>query len=433
MLLAAPLLAAPPPAPPRVSAKDREAIVADITAALDDTYVFPDTAKKMGDHLRRQLHGGAYDTLDDLVAFTQKLTEDLRSISHDLHLGVFWAAPDTAAGDERTGLTPEQRDQRFAARLRRDNACFHKVERLAGNVGYLKLDCFAPAQLGGATAVAAMSFLAGSDALIIDLRDNGGGSPSMVQLLASYLLPADHNTLLNSFYVRKENRTDQFWTAPWVPGPRLSDAPVYVLTSKHTFSAAEEFTYDLKNLKRATIVGETTGGGSHPQEEHRVAGYPVVMSLPFGRPVNPITGTNWEGTGVVPDLPATAAEALAVAHSRALAAIAEKATDAEMKAEAEFARVIVEGRRRPSALSAAEMEAYVGAYGPGVVTLADGALWYQRPPGPQLRLLPIGGDRFLVGDLDHVWIRFERADGRIVRLVVQQADGIEEPSARDGR
>jgi retinol-binding protein 3 len=277
-----------------------------------------------------------------------------------------------------------------------------------------------------------MGFLAGSDALIIDLRDNGGGNPSMIQLLASYLLKPDHKTLLNSFYIRKGDRTEQYWTAPWVPGPRLSEAPLYVLTSKRTFSAAEEFTYDLQSLKRATIVGETTGGGAHPEEEHLVAGYPVVMSLPFGRAVNPITGTNWEGTGVAPDVPAAAAEALAVAHSRALAAIAEKATDPELKAEVEFARSVVEGRRQPLELSEAEMEAYVGTYGPRVITFADHTLWYQRPPGPKMRLLPIGGDRFLVGDQDDFRIRFERDSGRVVRLVGQYADGTQEPSARDG-
>lgn len=415
LAFAVPALAAPP-APPSINAQDRAAIIDDITAALNEVYVFPETAKKMEEHVRRQLKSGAYDRLGTLDAFTQKLTEDLQSVSKDLHLGVGWD-PEPPPG-ETGGPTPEERRARFEAQLRRDNYCFRKVERLAGNVGYLKLDCFADAGLGGGTAVAAMSFLAGSDALIFDLRDNGGGSPSMIQLLTSYLVAAGEPTHLNSFYVRKGDRTEQFWTNAWVPGTRLPDVPVFVLTSGRTFSAAEEFTYNLKNLKRATLVGETTGGGAHPVDLHRVKGYPVAMRLPFGRAINPISGTNWEGTGVEPDVKVPVPEALEAAHARALAAVAEKATDPAHKTALEFVRGVLEDRRKSVSLSAAEMQAFAGTYGPRRVSVEDGALWYQRGRGPRLRLLPVGQDRFLVGDLDEFRIRFERdAGGNVVRLV----------------
>jgi hypothetical protein len=206
---------------------------------------------------------------------------------------------------------------------------------------------------------------------------------------------------------------------------------VFVLTSGRTFSAAEEFTYNLKSMKRATIVGETTGGGAHPVDQHRVQGYPVVMFLPFGRAVNPITGTNWEGTGIEPDVEVPAAEALAEAHARALGAIAEKATDPEAKARAEFARAVIEDRRAPVTLGEAEMADYAGTYGPRVISVAGGALWYQRGRGARHRLLPVGGDRFLVGELVDFRIRFERdATGRVVRLVGQYEDGREEPNPR---
>lgn len=427
LAVAVPVLAASP-APPAVDARGRAAIVDDIAAALNETYVFPETAKKMEQNVRRQLESGAYDRLGTLDAFTEKLTDDLQSVSKDLHLRVFW---DPEPPAEAGGPTPEERERQAAA-IRRDNYCFRKVERLAGNVGYLKLDCFAPAELGGATAVAAMGFLAGSEALIFDLRDNGGGSPSMIQLLTSYLL-AGEPTHLNSFYVRKGDRTEQFWTHAWVPGTRLPDVPVFVLTSGRTFSAAEEFTYNLKNLKRATLIGETTGGGAHPVDLHRVKGYPVAVSLPFGRAVNPISGTNWEGTGVEPDVKVPAPEALTVAQARALAAVAEKATDPAHKAELDFVRGVMEDRREPADLSAAELQAFAGTYGPRKITLEDGALWYQRGPGRKLRLLPVGQDRFLVGDLDDFRIRFERdASGNVTRLVGLYPDGNEEPHGRGG-
>ncbi|MEA2603424.1 MAG: hypothetical protein QOF89_4416 [Acidobacteriota bacterium] len=427
--LAVPALAAPP-SPPTVNAQGRAAIIDDIAAALNETYVFPETAKKMEEIMRRQLKSGAYDSLGTMDAFTQKLTEDLRSVSHDLHLGVVWDPEPPAGGTG--GPTPAEREARFAAQMRRDNYCFRKVEHLAGNVGYLKLDCFAQAELAGGAAVAAMGFLAGSDALIFDLRDNGGGSPSMIQLLTSYLMSGEP-THLNSFYIRKGDKTEQYWTQAWVPGTRMTDVPVFVLTSGRTFSAAEEFTYNLKNLKRATLVGETTGGGAHPVDLYRVKGYPVAMRLPFGRAINPISGTNWEGTGVEPDVKVPVSEALEVAHARALAAVAEKTTDPEQKASLDFARGVLEDRRKPTTLSAAELQAFAGAYGPRTISLEDGALWYQRGKGRKLRLQPVGQDRFLVGDLDDFRLRFERdASGSIVRLVGLYIDGNEEPSARGG-
>jgi hypothetical protein len=413
-----------------VSAADRAAILDDLLRALGETYVFPETAKKMEAHVRQQEKSGVYAATADLRAFTEKLTEDLQSVSHDLHLRVRWTEPEPP-GASGQPPSPEERARRQAEFVRRENACFRKVELLAGNVGYVKLDCFLQADLGGGTAVAAMAFLAGADALIFDLRDNGGGSPSMIQLLTSYLVSGDEPTHLNSFYIRQGDRTEQYWTQAWVPGARKTGVPVFVLTSRRTFSAAEEFTYNLKNLKRATIVGETTGGGAHPVSEHRVEGHPVVMTLPFGRAINPITGTNWEGTGVAPDVAVPAAEALVTAHGRALGAIADGATDPEVQQAARFARVVVEGRGRAVTLSPAQTNAFVGTYGPRKITLENGALWYQRGNGAKHRLQAIGDDRFLVGELDDFLLRFERQGDRVTRIVGLYADGREEGNDRE--
>jgi retinol-binding protein 3 len=159
-----------------------------------------------------------------------------------------------------------------------------------------------------------MAFVAHTDALIFDLRDNGGGDPAMVAFIASYLF--DRHTHLNDLYNRRENSTEQYWTLPYVPGERLPKQPVFVLTSSHTFSGAEEFCYDLKTQKRATIVGETTGGGAHPVGGHTVADY-FMIGVPFAKAVNPVTKTNWEGTGVEPDVKVSAADALTTAEKLA--------------------------------------------------------------------------------------------------------------------
>jgi C-terminal processing protease CtpA/Prc len=166
--------------------------------------------------------------------------------------------------------------------------------------------------------VAAMGFLAHADALIVDLRDNHGGQPTMVQLILSYFF--DTPTHLNDIYIRPDNTTRQYWTLPYVPGPRLIDTPLYVLTSKRTFSGAEEFTNDLKSQKRAAIVGERTRGGAHPLNTIPI-GEHFVVGIPVGRPINPITHGDWEGTGVAPDVETVATDALEMAQKLATAKI----------------------------------------------------------------------------------------------------------------
>src|ERR1041385_3540561 len=161
-----------------------------------------------------------------------------------------------------------------------------------------------------------MGFVAHTDAIIFDLRQNGGGQPAMVTLIASYLF--DKPTHLIDIYNRKEDTTTQNWTLSYLPGPRLTKQPVFVLTSKRTFSGAEEFTYNLKNLKRATIIGETTGGGAHPVSPHRIDAH-FMIGVPFARAINPISKTNWEGAGVEPDVKVDAADALQKAEQLAAA------------------------------------------------------------------------------------------------------------------
>ena len=198
--------------------------------------------------------------------------------------------------------------------MERDNCAFEKVERLPSNIGYLKFNAFLDPAICGPTATAAMNFLGNVDAVIFDLRGNGGGDPKMIAFISTYLFRDP--THLNDLYNRKEDSTTQYWTLPYVPGKKLIDKPVFVLTSKRTFSGAEEFSYNLKNLKRATIIGETTGGGAHPVSGHRLDDH-FMIGVPFARAVNPISKTNWEGTGVEPDVKVPADEALDVAKKMA--------------------------------------------------------------------------------------------------------------------
>jgi C-terminal processing protease CtpA/Prc len=199
---------------------------------------------------------------------------------------------------------------------RMDNFGIRQVERLDGNVGYLDLRRVAMAANAGPAVAAAMELVAGTYALIFDLRHNGGGAPDGVALWCSYLLK-EEPTHLNDIFHADTGETRQFWSLPYLPGTRYVDKPVYVLTSSHTFSGGEELCYNLQALGRAELIGETTGGGAHPTRGFPVSGA-VMIGIPFARSINPVTGTNWQGTGVVPDVAVPEDEAYDVAYAKAL-------------------------------------------------------------------------------------------------------------------
>lgn len=280
--------------PKELTASERESIIERLATELRTKYVFPDTGEKMAQSVESSFSDGSYDSLKTTDQFANQLTEELRAICHDLHLRV---RPGSPSRRIRSGRRPT--NQHFG---------FARAEYLEGQIGYLKLNGFVPGEEAERVAAGAMNFLAGSRALIFDLRENGGGSPEMIEFLCGYLF--DEKVHLNSFYNRPTETTTKTWSRVDVPGHRFGESiPVFVLTSQRTFSAAEEFTYDLKHLERATIVGETTGGGAHPVMPVTL-GPRVFMTMPFARAINPVTQTNWEGKGVQPHVLVSASEAL---------------------------------------------------------------------------------------------------------------------------
>ena len=294
-----------------IDAPTRAEVIDGALKHLNELYVFPDVAKEMEEAVRARVAAGEYNAITSAQTLASTLQNHLREVSHDKHLRVNFSPAKLPEG-------PPAADAEASARRRKQmeqiNCGFEKVERLAGNIGYLKFNMFADPEVCGPTAVAAMNFLGHVDAIIFDLRDNGGGDPKMIALVSTYLF--SKSTHLNDLWERKGDKTEQYWTLPYVPGPRLDGKPAFVLTSKRTFSGAEEFSYNLKNLKRATIVGETTGGGAHPVAGHRIGDH-FMIGVPFARAINPISKTNWEGTGVEPDVPVPAAEALSTAEKLA--------------------------------------------------------------------------------------------------------------------
>jgi hypothetical protein len=295
-----------------VDAAERARVIDGAIANLNEYYVFPETAKKMADAVRARLQRGEYDSVSNGDTFAGLLTQHFQDVSHDKHLRVNFSP--AKLPDRPPGPNPDA-DAAYRKEMERVHCGFSPVQRLAGNIGYLKFNFFADPDICGPTATAAMDSLAGVSALIIDLRENGGGSPKMVAYMCSYLFSKP--THLNDLWERKGNKTTEYWTLD-VPGKRFDTTPVFLLTSKRTFSGAEEFSYNLQNLKRATIVGETTGGGAHPVSGHRVDEH-FMIGVPFARAINPISKTNWEGVGVEPEVKVPAAEALTTAQKLAAA------------------------------------------------------------------------------------------------------------------
>jgi Peptidase family S41/N-terminal domain of Peptidase_S41 in eukaryotic IRBP len=290
---------------------ERQRVIRSTLENLKKYYVYPDVAQKMADVvLAREKHGD-YDNETDASGFAVLLTKDLREVSHDRHLSIGYS----------TATLPPDSDQPSAdemAQYRKDmeasNCTFEKVKTLPGNIGYVKFNEFPDPSICQEKVAAAMQVLNQADAAIFDLRDNGGGDPHMVSVIATYFF--DRPTHLNDIYDRSTNATEQFWTRDSVPGNGLAHKPIYILTSRHTFSGAEEFCYDMKNLRRATIVGEVTGGGAHLVRPRRIDDH-FIINLPFGRPINPVSKTDWEGTGVKPDVEVVSFMALETAEKLA--------------------------------------------------------------------------------------------------------------------
>ena len=307
----------------------RVRVIDSVRKALNDDYVFPDVATKMDEAIRNRVKNKEYDEIKSAKGLATALTDHLQAISHDKHLRVFYSHEPIPKRPEGQREPTTQDRERMRRQGNAINHGFEKVERLEGNVGLIVFNMFFPAEYAGETAIAAINFLGGTDALIFDLRKNGGGDPATVALICSALF-GDESVHLNDLYFRPGNETHQYWTLPYLPVKRYLDKPVYVLTSKRTFSGAEEFTYNLKNLKRATIVGETTGGGANPGGTARLDDHFEVF-VPSGRAISPITKTNWEGTGVTPDVAVPADQALQTAYVDALKKIEERAAKATGK------------------------------------------------------------------------------------------------------
>ncbi len=283
--------------------EEKKQSIEKICELLNRFYVTPEKAIQMKDHLKLKHSSSAFDKINARAVFVEVINEELQSICPDRHLGVYIGPNPDDQTEEEKKLNRVNRQYENQKR----NYGITKIEILEKNIGYIKINSVMFSEEAKRVLSSAMQFLSNSYTIIFDLRENRGGDPSYMAYLFSYFFKEP--THINSIYWRDRDRTDEFWTRDSIPGEKMADIPLFVLISGKTFSGAEEFAYDLQCLDRATIVGEVSAGGAHPAATW-VVYKDIRISIPYGRAINPITGTNWEGVGVKPDIETPADKAM---------------------------------------------------------------------------------------------------------------------------
>lgn len=409
-----------------IDATARDVAVEALAQVIEDEFFDAERAATIASGMRAAEEEGAFDDAATAQALAEALTAHLHE--QDRHFSVRYIGPEAAAAQLARAASEDSaaRDAANAeqvAQMARRNFAFDAVEILPGNIGYIELRGFAPIAPAEATARAALEFVAHTDAVIFDLRRNGGGDPSMVQYLTSHFLEPGGETLINTFVSRDYEYPNQMWSLPSHPAGNRPDVPIYVLTSGDTASAGEGFSYHLQAMERATLVGETTYGAGNPGGVQIVPeGYGVFVSTGSAR--NPITGTNWEGTGVTPDIEIDADQALDRALMEAYGALEPLAADEDRRRELGWMREALEIAQNPVVLSEAELARYAGDFGPRDIWVEAGGLMYQREGRDPAQLIALGDHRFKFADEDDYRLVFQMdRRGEVEALELRVVDG----------
>ncbi len=409
-----------------VDVQKQAVIIDSVIAAYRKHYLFPDAVAKIENALRERQASGAYANASLLADFLSALEQDLGRVTDDKHAYVIPTKdrrPDIFVLDS---LTPDEREKLVRKSAYTNNG-FCKLERLDGNVGYIDLRQFCHPNYAAGTAIAAMNFLSNCDAIIFDLRQNGGGDGEMGNMLSTYFFK--NQVQLND--MAYANRVKQDWTDSYVSGQRMPDVPLYILMSARSFSAAEGFTFGLQNLKRAVVVGEKTRGGGHQIESVYYPELHITVCVPTCETRNPQTGATFEAIGIIPDIAVPEAQALDVAYADALRRILETTTEADKRTALVWLKETIEALEHPVAVDTKTLQKYDGKYGIRAVTLENGQLYYQREGAPRYTLVPMSENTFVIGENRDFRVRFVMgSDGRAKELVGLYADGTTYTCAR---
>ena len=404
---------------PALSRAEKQQVTVSLGKLLTESYVFPDIGEKAAKRLASNLADGAYDAIVDPAEFGDRLTADVVAATADKHFRLAFD-PQQVAEDRKGTQDEDQPPEERLADARRDNFGFADARILDGNIGYIDLTGFEDLEYAADTAAAAMALVANADALIIDLRRNHGGDSAMAQFLSSYFFDAESVPLFDLHAREKNGRVlTQYRTLPYVPGVRTPHRDLYLLTSNFSFSASEGFAYSLQNRKKATVVGETTGGGAN-MWTGMVVSDRFYAHMPTTAPIDPVTGTNWEGVGVEPDIAVPAKDALMAAHAKALEKLA--ATRPKERDRYRWYLTGVEAKMHPTAVDPATLPSFTGTFGPLAISLDGGKLFLENR-GSKSALFAVQPDLFGNEDFGYFRLRFIRENGRIAALVIENDNG----------
>lgn len=408
-------------------------LIDSIREALNRYYIFPDIAQKMHANVNARFKAGAYNKIKNPRELANYIEQDLRKVYNDGHLSIRY---DPGMARELTDTTKRSKrnDDGLAEAIKKEqtgNFGFQKIEILPGNIGYLQLHQFSGfTRETQPTATAAFRFLSHTNALIIDLRQNGGGSPWTVNLMESYFFP--QKTHMNDIVDRVQKDTVRMWTDPEDAQGVILDAPLYILTSRRTFSGAEDFAYGMQAVKRSIIVGDTTGGGAHPVRPLAI-GHDFIAWVPFARSLNPYTNTDWEGTGVIPEIPVAADQALDAAVKSIFTRRIEHATSDREKRKLQWQLDDLTARQSLQQGDSASIVPFIGTYQGGLFFYIRGNELYCKNAERNnqiFKLLPIKGNVFVLDENVHVEFKRDES-GRVTGIKMLWSNGGESFRPRD--
>ncbi len=403
----------------QLTGRNRLEIIGKIKEIFIEYYPLPEVSLAMINQIYKKQRLGNYNQFENLNDFTSQITKDMRKVSNDDHIRVYpyEKIPDDLLAETKLGYSE-------------NNYGFQKVEILPGNIGYINLTTFNNPKTAGTTAIAAMNFVANSKALIIDLRLNGGGDEAMAQLISSYFF--DKSTHLSDNFTYKDGISEQLWTQEWVPGKRMTEAPIYILMSHYSYSSAEALAYQLQQLNRAKIVGEKTRGGAHGVRYMSFPEIGINLKVPYSREINPYSKTNYIG-GVIPDIPCSSDQALIVAHLEAAKELLRTESDSEKKYKLEWS---IEGNKialDPLILDHQQLLEYQGTYENVKICIERARLMLQRGEAILEEMIPMGNDIFKYKDTNQekYRVQFTRdTQGHIDGLYEFDSDGDRYPLKR---
>jgi hypothetical protein len=404
-----------------ITSEEQAEIIELICERFQKVYLYPEQVNIIRDSLNRKLVDGKYKNIKSANDFAFQLDKDIFSVTNDKHMAVMYSPQWAAELAKSSGnWTAEE-----VANLKESNYGFKELKILPSNVGYLDLRVFCPVRFAGETAVAAMNYFANCNALIIDLINNGGGEDDMVQFLISYLAdPADSLLSFSTIYSRYKNDYYQSYVFPYVPGKKLFNIHIYILTSRSTFSAAEAFSFRLKTINRAIIIGENTRGGENPVEIQTIKDE-YVLYIPAWKLVKSLTGSSiqWEGIGVKPDIEVESSEAFTTSYIHALRTLIDSSKTSEQIQKYNWAIEGIKLKAKPVNIDVEILKSMEGSYRQFNISYNNGSLYYQRGDRAKLRLIPVADQFFLIEGLDDVRLKFIQDKGKTKELQVYYDDG----------